>query len=125
MKTRGMTMRIATKPVLTLTVLAVAAMLAGCAGRPAAPVVASQPGDPDKSCNDLLKEMNYNQYLEARLVRESNHVKAGNADYLAGDSFFMPLFATYYDKGKAQSTELKALQVRNTNLTKLAVDKDC
>ena len=114
-----------TKPVLTLAALAVAAMLAGCNGRPAAPVAMNQPGDPDKSCNDLLKEINYNQYLEARLVRESNHVKAGNADVIGGDAFFMPLFATYYDKGKAQETELKALQDRNANLTKLAVDKDC
>ena len=114
-----------TKPVLTLAAVALAAMLAGCAGRPAAPVAANDPTDPDKSCNDLLKEVNYNQYLMTRLVRESNHVKAGNADYVAGDSFFMPLYLTYYDKGKAQSTELKALQVRNANLTKLAVDKDC
>jgi hypothetical protein len=114
-----------TKPVLTLAALAVAAMLAGCNGRPAAPVAMNQPGDPDKSCNDLLKEINYNQYLEARVVRESNHMMANNADYLAGDTFFMPLFATRYDPLTAQKTELKALQDRNSNLTKLAVDKDC
>jgi hypothetical protein len=114
-----------TKPLLTLSALALAVMLAGCANRPAAPVAANQPSDPDKSCNDLLKEINYNQYLEARLVRESNHVKAGNADYVGGDSFFMPLLATHYDNGKSQEIELKALQVRNANLAKLAVDKDC
>jgi type IV pilus biogenesis protein CpaD/CtpE len=114
-----------TKPVLTLAVVAFAAMLAGCAGRPAAPVAANQPGDTDKSCNDLLKEVNYNQYLMAREVRESNHVKAGNADTVGGDAFFMPLLLTRYDKGKAQSIELKALQVRNANLTKMAIDKDC
>ena len=113
------------KPVLTLTAIALAAMLAGCNGRPAAPVALNQPGDTDKSCNDLLKEINYNQYLEARLVRESNHMMANNADYIAGDSFFMPLFATRYDPLDAQKTELKALQDRNANLTKLAVDKDC
>jgi hypothetical protein len=113
------------KPVLTLSAVALAATLAGCAGRPAAPVAANQPTDPDKSCNDLFKEINYNQYLMAREVRESNHVKAGNADFIGGDSIFMPLFATYYDKGKAQQIELKALQDRNANLTKMAVDKDC
>ena len=114
-----------TKPILTLAALAVAAMLAGCNGRPAAPVALNQPSDPDKSCNDLFKEINYNQYLEARLVRESNHMMANNADYLAADTFFMPLFATRYDPLKSQKTELKALQDRNANLTKLAVDKDC
>jgi len=114
-----------TKPVLTLAAIALAAMLAGCAGRPAAPVAANQPTDTDKSCNDLFKEINYNQYLMAREVRESDHVKANNADFIGGSSFLMPLFATRYDKGKAQEIELKALQVRNGNLTKLAVDKDC
>jgi len=126
-----------TKPVLTLAAVALVALLAGCAGsggggggagisgRQAAPVAANQPGDPDKSCNDLFKEMNYNQYLEARLVRESDHVKANNADYVAGDSLFMPLFATHYDDGWAQATELHALQVRNANLTKMAVDRGC
>ena len=114
-----------TKPVLTLAVLAVAAMLAGCNGRAAAPVALNQPTDPDKSCNDLMKEINYNQYLEARLVRESNHMQANNADYLAGDTFFLPLWATRYDPLKSQKTELKALQDRNANLTKLVVDKDC
>jgi hypothetical protein len=123
MTVRGNTML--TKPALTLAAAALAAMLAGCAGRPAAPVAANQPGDPDKSCNDLLKEVNYNQYLMARDVRESNHIKANNADYVAGDSIFMPLFLTRYDPGKGPSIELKALQVRNANLTKLAVDKGC
>jgi len=113
------------KSALTLGVLALAAMLAGCNGRPAAPVALNQPTDPDKSCNDLMKEINYNQYLEARLVRESNHMMANNADYIAGDSFFMPLFSTRYDPLKAQKTELKALQDRNANLTKMVVDKDC
>jgi hypothetical protein len=118
-------MTMLTKPVLSLAALALAATLAGCNGRPAAPVALNQPSDPDKSCNDLMKEINYNQYLEARLVRESNHMQANNADYLAGDTFFMPLWATRYDPLKAQKTELKALQDRNANLTKMAVDKDC
>jgi hypothetical protein len=114
-----------TKPVLTLAAVALVALLAGCAGRQAEPVAANQPGDPDKSCNDLFKEMNYNQYLEARAVRESDHVKANNADYVAGDAFFWPPYLLRYDPGKAQSTELHALQVRNANLNKMAVDKGC
>jgi hypothetical protein len=100
-------------------------LLAGCAGRPAAPVAVSQADDPDKSCHQLLQEVNYNQYRMARLVRESNHVKAGNADVAGGDAFFFPPVLVAYDKGKAQSIELKALQDRNANLTKLAVDKGC
>jgi hypothetical protein len=105
--------------------IAAAAFLAGCAGRPAAPVAVSQADDPDKSCHQLLKELNYNQYRMARLVRESNHVKAGNADVAAADAVFFPPVLVAYDKGKAQSAELKALQDRNANLTKLAVDKGC
>jgi hypothetical protein len=105
--------------------LALGVLLAGCAGRAAAPVSVSQADDPDKSCNDLLHEVNYNQYRMARLVRESNHVKANNVDVAAGDAFFFPPVLAAYDKGKAQSIELKALQDRNANLTKLAVDKGC
>ena len=102
-----------------------ALLLAGCAGRQAAPVSVSQATDPDKSCHELLHELNYNQYRMARLVKESNHVKAGNADVAAGDAFFFPPVLVAYDKGKAQSAELKALQDRNAQLAKLAVDKDC
>jgi len=108
-----------------LGTMAVAALLAGCAGRQAAPVAVSQADDPDKSCHELVHELNYNQYRMARLVKESNHVKAGNADVAAGGSFFFPPVLVAYDKGKAQSTELKALQDRNANLTKLSVDKGC
>jgi hypothetical protein len=61
----------------------------------------------------------------ALLVRESNHVKAGNADVAAGDAPFFPPVLVAYDKGEAQSIELKALQDRNANITKLAVDKGC
>ena len=118
-------MRTSAKRIVGATVLSVATLLAACAGRQAAPVSVSQAGDPDKSCHQLLHELNYNQYRMARLVRESNHVKAGNADIVAGDAFFMPLLLTEYDKGKAQSIELKALQDRNAQLNKLAVDKDC
>jgi hypothetical protein len=113
------------KCTLGLAALTAAILVAGCAGRPAAPVSVSQASDPDKSCHDLLHEVNYNQYRMARLVRESNHVKAGNADVAAADAFFFPPVLVAYDKGKAQSIELKALQDRNANLTKLAVDKGC
>jgi hypothetical protein len=108
-----------------LGLAAATALLAGCAGRQAAPVSVSQADDPDKSCHQLLQELNYNQYRMARLVRESNHVKAGNAEIAAADAFFFPPVMVAYDKGKAQSTELKALQARNANLTKLSVDKGC
>jgi uncharacterized protein YaaQ len=100
-------------------------LLAGCAGRPAAPVAVNQPGDADKSCHQLMQELNHNQYRMALLVKETNHVKAGNAETAGADAFFFPPVLVAYDKGKAQDIELKALQDRNAHLTKLAVDKDC
>ena len=119
-------MPMTTKRILgTAAALATAVLLAGCAGRAAAPVATIQATDADKSCAALLKELNGNQYLEARLVRESNHVKAGNAEVAAADAFFFPPTLVAYDKGKAQSAELKALQDRNAELTKLATDKGC
>lgn len=108
-----------------LAAAAGALLLAGCAGRQAAPVAVSQADDPDKSCHQLLQEVNHNQYRMRLLVKESNHVKAKNADLAAADAFFFPPVMVAYDKGEAQATELKALQDRNAHLTKLAVDKDC
>jgi hypothetical protein len=118
-------MRTVLKLTLGTAALATVALLGGCAGRPAAPVPVSEATDPYKSCQDLLHEVMYNQERMAHLVRESEHVKAGNADVAGGDAFFFPPVLVAYDKGKAQSTELKALQDRNANLTKLAVDKGC
>ena len=118
-------MRISAKQVVGAGVLSVAVLLGACAGRPAAPVQVNQAGDIDKSCHQLLHELNNNQYLMARLVRESNHVQAGNADIAAADAFFFPPVMVAYDKGKAQDIELRSLQERNKKLSQLAVDKDC
>jgi hypothetical protein len=100
-------------------------VLGACANRPAAPVQVNQAGDVDKSCHALLQELNHNQYRMARLVRESNHVMAGNADISAADAFFFPPVMVAYDDGRAQNIELRSLQERNKKLSQLAVDKDC
>ena len=119
-------MRISAKRILGgLAVLSLTALLGACAGRPAAPVQVNQAGDTDKSCHQLLKELNDNQYYMARLVRESEHVKSKNADVVAGDAFFFPPVLVAYDQGKAQNLELRTYQERNKKLTQLAVDKDC
>jgi hypothetical protein len=118
-------MRISGKQVLGVAAVSLAALLGACAGRPAAPVQVNQVGDADKSCHQLLKELNDNQYFMARLVRESNHVKAGNAEIAAADAFFFPPVMVAYDEGKAQNIELRSLQERNKKLSQLAVDKDC
>ena len=119
-------MRISAKRVIgAAAVLSLAGLLGACAGRPAAPVQVNQAGDADKSCHQLLKELNDNQYYMARLVKESEHVKAKNADLGAGDAVFFPGIMVAYDPGKAQSIELRTYQERNKKLSQLAVDKDC
>ena len=118
-------MRISAKQVLGATAVSLLALLGACAGREAAPVQVNQAGDVDKSCHELMAELNHNDYRMARLVRESEHVKAGNADIAAADAFFFPPVMVAYDEGKAQNLELRTLQERNKKLTQLAVDKDC
>jgi hypothetical protein len=118
-------MRISAKQVLGVATVSLAALLGACAGRPAAPVQVNQVGDVDKTCHQLLKELNDNQYYMARLVRESNHVKAGNTEVVAADAFFFPPVLVAFDQGKAQNLELRTYQERNKKLTQLAVDKDC
>jgi hypothetical protein len=118
-------MRIGGKRLLGATVLTLGALLSACAGRQAAPVQVNQAGDTDKSCHELLHELSNNQAVMAHLVRESNHIKAGNADIAAADAFFFPPVMVAYDKGKAADLELRSLQERNKKLSQLAVDKDC
>ncbi len=118
-------MRITAKQMLGLAAVSLAAFLGACGNRPAAPVQVNQAGDVDRSCHELLQEVSHNQYLMARLVRESSHVKAGNADLMAADVPFFPPLAIRYDDGKSQNLELRSLQERNKKLTQLAVDKDC
>ena len=118
-------MRIGAKRVLGAAAVLSLALLGACAGRQAAPVQVNQAGDVDKSCHQLLQEVNHNQYRMALLVKESNHVQAGNADVVGGEAFFFPPVLVAYDKGKAQNLELRTLQERNKKLTQLAVDKDC
>ena len=118
-------MRISAKQTLGVAALSLTVLLGACAGRPAAPVQVNQVGDADKSCHDLLHELNYNQYRMARLVKESNHVRAGSAEVAGADAFFFPPVLVAYDKGKAQNIELRSLQERNKKLNQLAVDKDC
>ena len=118
-------MQIGAKRVLGAAALSLATLLGACAGRPAAPVQVNQAGDIDKSCHELLQELNYNQHRMALLVKESDHVKAGNADTVAGEAFFFPPVLVAYDKGKAQNIELRSLQERNKRISQIAIDKDC
>ena len=118
-------MRISAKRVLGATAVSLAALLGACAGREAAPVQVNQAGDVDKSCHELMAELNHNDYRMARLVRESEHVKAGNADIAVADAFFFPPVMVAYDEGRAQNLELRSFQERNKKLSQLAVDKDC
>jgi type IV secretory pathway VirJ component len=120
-----MAMRINGKQVLGIAMVSLAALLGACAGREAAPVQVNQAGDVDKSCHELMAELNHNDYRMARLVKESEHVQSKNADVAGGDAFFFPPVLVAYDQGKAQNLELRTLQERNKKLTQLAVDKDC
>jgi hypothetical protein len=73
------------------------------------PFRSTRPAMPTSPVTQLLKEVNDNQYYMARLVRESDHVKSGNADVVAGDAFFFPPVLVAYDQGKAQNLELRTL----------------
>ena len=126
---------------LRIGLLALMAMVAGCAGRDAAPVLASRADDVDSSCHELLREESLNQKRMKQLVREDEHIRLGNAEVLT-DAMFIPIaiaapMATPYimiffpaavgqlDLQNAPGTELHAFQVRNETLTKLATDKGC
>lgn len=119
--------------------LALMVMAAGCAGRNAAPVLASRADDVDRTCHELLREESLNQQRMTKLVREDEHIRYANAEVLT-DAMFIPVAAplsTPYvmiffpwavgqiDLQDAPQIELTAFQARNENLIKLASGKGC
>ncbi len=101
------------------------ALVAGCAGRQPAPVLATRVDDIDRSCHELLHEASLNQRRMQQLVTEDKHIRSGNVETAALDGIFFPPVLVALDFQNAPQTEMKAFQARNATLNKLAADKGC
>ena len=129
-----MDMRPTVKTIAYLALIAAAASTAGCAGRNAAPVLASKADDVDRTCHQLLKEEAQNEQWMKHLVLEDKHIHQANSDILWQDTVLWTSFWTppvpspgviALDYKDAPGKEIRAFQARNVVLNKLATDKGC
>ena len=111
---------------LGLAVVVTAALLtAACAGRDPNPVPAMQSYDKDMDCEDIAFEIENNNKRIKATVQELEDTKGENVAWgVVGVVLFWPaLFAM--DLSDAEVIEIRALQDRNQNLTRIGHKSDC
>lgn len=106
-----------------LSVLAIFALLAGCAGRPANPVMVDQVGDTKKSCAAIQAEMRGIEGEIQRLVPQTDKTGKNVGLGIAGAIFIVPLF--FMDLTESEKIEVNAYRQRYNRLNVLAVEKKC
>ena len=111
-------------PTRKLTAVALTlALLAGCAGRSANPVMVSKHGDRERSCASLLDEMTTIEQEIQRLVPESKKAGKNVALGVAGAFFIVPWL--FMDLSQAEREEINAYRQRYNHLSHIAADKGC
>lgn len=96
---------------------------AGCAGRPANPVMSNQYGDAKKSCASLETELSFIQSEIQRLNPKTEKTGKNVALGVAGAFFLVPWF--FMDFSSAEEQEINAYRQRYMNLSSIAEDKQC
>ena len=106
-------------------VLTTAIILAGCAGRDPVPVAVQQSYDKDMDCDDISFEIENNNKRIRATVKELEDTKGDNVAWgVVGVVLFWPaLFAM--DLSDAEEVEIRALQDRSHNLTRIGHKRDC
>jgi len=107
-----------------LRIVALAAALAGCAGRSPAPVAVVQPTDRYMDCTAILAEVSANNERVKQLaadkgLKTTQNVAAGVA------GIFIPVLWFGMDFQGTADTEITALQSRQQYLSMLADQKRC
>lgn len=105
------------------TLLIINILLSGCAGREANLVQVKQFGDEDKSCKQLITEMNYIESEIARLLPKSDKTGRNIACGATGLIFIVPLF--FMDLKQGEKKEVEAYQNRYNRLLRIAEMKNC
>ena len=97
--------------------------VSGCAGKTANPIMVSQYGDEQKSCNVLKFEMitmqNNMQDVLPKTEKTGKNVALG----VAGAFFLVPWF--FMDFSSAEQVEYEAYRNRYNHLASIAISKEC
>ncbi|MEM6623309.1 MAG: hypothetical protein AAF674_13845 [Pseudomonadota bacterium] len=101
----------------------VVALLAGCGGRPTAPVQTERTTDAELTCAHILAESEVNLARIEGLVGEGELATGQNVAFL----LIAPIVALpmFLDLGTAEQDEIKALEARNVRLAELGEQKGC
>lgn len=99
------------------------AILAGCAGRPANPVMVDQVGDAKKSCPVIQTEMMNIEAEIARLLPQTDKKGKNIGLGVAGAFFLVPLF--FMDLTESEKIEVEAYRQRYNRLKIIATEKEC
>lgn len=107
-----------------LILLAGMILMAGCAGRDAQPVLVYQPGDENRSCEELSRRGGTIQEHIVTKKKEVKHKQTMNVVWIIGGVLILvPFF--FMDLKGAEEAELEALKQRYARLRTIAVDKGC
>lgn len=106
-----------------ITIGVISALLAGCAGRAANPVMIRQSNDNLKSCSLLNSEMSQIERNIQRLIPESD--KTGkNVALGIGGLFLWPAWL-FMDLSNAEKEEINAYRMRYDHLLNISQQKGC
>ena len=103
--------------------VALSALLGGCAGRAANPVMVDQVGDNRKSCDSLETEMKTIQADVQKLLPETDKAKKNVGLALAGAFIVVPFF--FMDFTESEKIEVDAYRLRYNRLQAIATEKKC
>lgn len=103
--------------------VALSALLGGCAGRAANPVMVDQVGDNRKSCDSLEAEMKTIQADVQKLLPETDKAKKNVGLALAGAFIVVPFF--FMDFTESEKIEVDACRLRYNRLQAIAKEKKC
>ena len=97
--------------------------LTACGGRTPQPVMVSQFGDQQKSCDALIYEIQNTEAEIQRLLPKTDKTGKNVALGVAGWFLLVPWF--FMDFKNAEATEYQALRQRHQHLTSIAMSKKC
>lgn len=99
------------------------ALIVGCAGRTARPVMVYQQGDEERSCGALERELELiEQDIEA-LIPQADKTEKNTTLGVTGVILLVPLF--FMDLSKAEQIEINAYTKRYNHLLEISEKKAC
>lgn len=112
------------KDLKILALLATGLVLAGCAGRSAHPIAATNPADSSFDCAGISREFVGNERQIQSTLQEKSQAQGKNVVVGAAGLLFLP-FWFFLDPKSPEKREIDALRNRNKVLEDISAAKKC